>query len=186
MFLTYVTTTYVLSLRGADSFLLDLKGLIKYWKKGAGQYTIIPLTGRFKGEHEDSEHLIPCVNQTKSGIKVRSVLRRLIKQKYDLGFRDGPAISNHKGKLFTARELDEMLFESLSYIYSQDPSLFPQDFQSADDLARSYQCLRTFRRSAATRAIEVKISKTDTEIVDRWCSVKNAAGKRPNLPMHIS
>lgn len=176
VFLVYVTITYVLTLRGAEGFLLDLKGLIKYWKKGANKYTIIPLTGKFKGEHEDGEHLIPFVNETKSGIKVRSTLRHLIKQKHDLGFRDGPAISNHKGKLLTARELDKMLVESLSHIYNHDPSIFPGDFHSADDIAHSYQCFR---------AIEVKIAKTDMETVNRWRSVETAAGKRPNLPMHI-
>ena len=176
VFLNYVTVTYVLSLRGAEGFL---------WKKGGDHCTIIPLLGRFKGEHQESQHLIPCVNTTKSGIEVRATLRKLIQEKRDLGFIDGPAISNFQGKLMTSKDLDEMLVESLTVIYLQDPSLFPGDFISQEDIPGSYQCFRTFRRSAATRAIEVKISKTDMEIVNRWRAVETAAGNRPNLPMHI-
>ena len=185
VFQSYVTITYVLSLRGAEGFLLDLKGLNKYWKKGDSRYTIIPLTGKFKGEHQDSEQLIPCVNETKSGIKVRDTLRTLLKEKLKLGFRDGPAISDHRGKLMTSRELDDILLDSLSQLYEQDPTMFPGDFTSVEDLTHSYQCFRTFRRSAATRAIEVKISKMDMEIVNRWRAVETAGGKRPNLPMYI-
>ena len=129
-------------------------------EKGKEEYTIIPLLGRFKGEHQESQHLIPCVNETKSGIKIRDTLRRLIKDKRLLGFADGPAISDSKGKLLTSRDLDDMLIESLVQINSQDPSLFPGDFSSEEDITTSYQCFRTFRRSAATRAVELKIAKT--------------------------
>ena len=154
-------------------------------EKGKEEYTIIPLLGRFKGEHQESQHLIPCVNETKSGIKIRDTLRRLIKDKRLLGFADGPAISDSKGKLLTSRDLDDMLIESLVQMYSQDPSLFPGDFSSEEDITTSYQCFRTFWRLAATRAVELKISKTDMEIVNRWRSVETASGKRPHLPMHI-
>ena len=51
VFLVYVTVTYILSLRGAEGFLLDLKGLNKYWKRSNDNYTIIPLLGKFKGGH---------------------------------------------------------------------------------------------------------------------------------------
>lgn len=185
VFLTYITVTYVLSLRGAEGFLLDLKGLNKYWKKCKDEYVLVPLLGKFKREHQESQHLIPCINVTKSGIKVRSTLRYLIKKKRKLGFIDGPAITDTAGKLLTARDLDEILIESLTFIYSEDPTLFPGNVTSQDEIASNYQCFRTFRRSAATRAIEMKISKTDMEIVNRWRSVESAVGKRPHLPMHI-
>ena len=185
IFLTYITVTYVLSLRGAEGFLLDLKGLNKYWKRGNDQYTIIPLLGKFKGEHQESQHLIPCVSVTQSGIKVRSTLRNLIRAKRALDFTDGPAVSDFRGKLLSSRDLDEMLIESLTHIYLEDQSLFPGDFTSEEHIISKYQCFRTFRRSAATRAIEKKIAKTHMEIVNRWRAVESAAGKRPQLPMHI-
>ena len=84
-----------------------------------------------------------------------------------LGFHDGPAISDSKGKLLTTRDLDDMLIESLTNIYAEDQSLFPGDFTSEADIPTNYQCFRIFRRSAATRAIEKKIAKTDMEIVNR-------------------
>ena len=185
VFLSYVTVTYVLSLRGAEGFLLDLKGLNKHWKRGSQHYTIIPLLGKFKGEHQESQHLIPCVNCTESGINVRAILRRLIQTKRNLGFKDGPAISDFRGKLLTTRDLDDMLIEILTNIYLEDKTLFPPDIMSEEDISFNYQCFRTFRRSAATRAIEKKIAKIDVEIVNRWRTVETAAGKRPHLPMYI-
>ena len=78
-----------------------------------------------------------------------------------------------------------MLIDTLTNIYSEDQSLFPGDFTSEADIPTNYQCFRTFRRTATTRAIEKKIAKTDMEIVNRWRAVETAGGKRPNLSMHI-
>ena len=139
VFLSYVTVTYVLSLRGAEGFLLDLKGLNKHWKRGSQHYTIIPLLGKFKGEHQESQHLIPCVNCTESGINVRAILRRLIQTKRNLGFKDGPAISDFRGKLLTTRDLDDMLIEILTNIYLEDKTLFPPDIMSEEDISSNYQ-----------------------------------------------
>jgi hypothetical protein len=47
-----------------------------------------------------------------------------------------------------------------------------------------HQVFRSFRRSSDTRAIEMNVSKTDIEIVNRWHAVEAAKGNRPNFPMH--
>ena len=185
VFSTYVTLTYVLSLRGAEGFLIDLKGIRSHWSEERNKYTVIALMGRVKGEQHRRNHLLPCANLTDSGIPVRDIVKRLIDYKESFGILDGPAISSSTKLIYTARDLDDMLLESLSEIYSKTPKMFPLDIKTAEDIESNYQCFRTFRRSFNTRAIEVKIDLKDQQIVNRWRTVERAGGKRPSMPMHM-
>ena len=102
IFSAYVTVCYTISLRGTEGFLLDLAGLNKYWKEDR-DHLIIALLGKVKGESADLAHLVPCVWVTATGINVKGILAWLILEKRRLGFRNGPAISDEEGKLFTVR-----------------------------------------------------------------------------------
>ena len=81
LFVTYVTISYVLSLRRSEGFLLDLKGLHANWSRNVGSYFIVALLGKIKGEKFDRAHLIPCSNTTSSGIKVKEIVEKLMKNK---------------------------------------------------------------------------------------------------------
>ena len=72
---------YVTSLRGVEDFLLDLDGLIRYWNSERKDYIIIALLGKIKEESNNAAHLIPCVSITSSGINIREVIERLIREK---------------------------------------------------------------------------------------------------------
>ena len=80
-FAAYATISYVLSLRGNEGILLELKGLRRHWKSEETNYFIIVLFGKLKGEDGVREHLIPCINVTKSGINVKYTVSRLIELK---------------------------------------------------------------------------------------------------------
>ena len=70
----YFSITYVDSLRGPEGLLVDLAGL-----QGQDEgYVIIALLGQVKGEHGEREHLLPTASETRSGIKVRRWVQRLI------------------------------------------------------------------------------------------------------------
>ena len=81
VFSTYAVVSYVLSLRGNEGVLLDLQGINEKWKSNDGTYILIALLGKMKGETLDKSHLIPCANITNTGIKVKSIVRRLAKLK---------------------------------------------------------------------------------------------------------
>jgi len=51
---------------------MDLQGLMKYWRKN-GDYVVIPLLGRVKGESHDLLHLIHCTIKTISNINVKKI-----------------------------------------------------------------------------------------------------------------
>ncbi len=56
----------------------------------------------------DNRSGTPCVNITKSGINVKYIIQRLVQVKEKLGIISDPAISNLKGFLLPARDLDDM------------------------------------------------------------------------------
>jgi len=184
VFLNYVSISYTISLRGPEAFLLDLAGLNRHHSH-TNEYIVIALLGRIKGEHHDLAHLIPCANQTSSGIYVRKNLEKLLTEKRQLGFTAGPAISDMYGKLFSTKSIDDMLHEALTVIFQENMSLFPIHIDKPEKISQHYQCFRTFRRSSDTRAIEMGVSATDTNIVNRWKSIENAKGKKPNRAMHL-
>ena len=130
-----------------------------------------------KGEHFHRVHLLPFVNVTSSGIKVRKTLENLLNLKKSFSFSDGPGISDIKGKLLRARDIDDMLIEALIHHFKESQDLFPVDIKTEENIED--------RRSSTTRALEKKVSKTDIEIVNRWRSIETSKGRKPHMPMHL-
>ena len=160
--------TYVLSLRGTEGQMLELGGLRKHWGEQRKDSLIVVLWGKIKGEEEYREHLIPCVNVTKSGINVKYTIERLINLKYHQGLISGPAISDSNGLLLSTKELDRMMHEVLVDLYAIDRSLFPPSIDTPETIIESYKCFRTFRRTSDTRALDEKVDQTDIDIVNKW------------------
>jgi len=184
-FLVYATITYVLSLRGPEGFLLDLKGLHKHRFRSEG-VVVIALLGRLKGERNDLSHLIPCTKITESGINVEYTIHRLLSLKQAAGFNRGPAISTVDGKLLTSKSIDEMLHEVLTEIYNSDSSLFPLVIDDPEKIPANYQCFRTFRRSSATRATEKGINPVFVNVVNRWKTEDDKGKKVSSMHRHYT
>jgi len=184
VFLIYVLTTYVMSLRGREGLFLDLRGLNKYWNESPDLVKFV-LLGKVKGELREREHHLPCVNVTSSGLNIRNRINCFLEEKRRLGFTSGPAISDHSGNLFPLRSLNEMLWEALMKIYQDDKSSFPRKIRDENDIRNYYQCFRTFRRTSDTRALERGVAKADIDIVNKWKSDENSKSNKPSLPMHL-
>ena len=182
VFSAYVTVSYCVSLRGPEGFLIDLSGLRKYWDDRR-DHVVISLLGKVKGESHDISHLLPCVTTTKSEINVKSILKRLIEDKEKFGFYIGPAISDSKGNLLASSIINDYLHKILLEIFEEQKSLFPSNITTKAQIIDRYQCFRSFRRASDTRALEMRVHKDDVDIVNRWRTVEEARGKRPNRPM---
>jgi len=181
--LTYVAISYVISLRGPEGFLLDLKGLHQFWDRSE-DYVTIALLGRLKGEHHDLQHLIPCSNSTTSGIPIRQIVRDHLRLKELSGFIDGPAISNLGGQLLTTKLVDDTVHELLMDIFHTSSNLFPPSIDDPEKILSSYQCFRTFRRTSATRAAEMGISTSDVNIINKWNETRSEKQKKKSTNMH--
>jgi hypothetical protein len=180
---TYSVITYVLSLRGPEGLLVDIKGMLKYEEKGDERYFIVALLGKVKGEHQDRCHLLPCATTTTSGIKVKEWVKALINEKKANGCVDGPLFTDTSGGVISTHSLDDMLIEVLEEMYELNADSFPVSITSKDDINGSYQVFRTFRRSSDTRALEKNLSTNDINIVNRWHKIEQAKGGRPVFQM---
>ena len=78
---------------------------------------------------------------------MKGILAQLLSEKRKLGFRDGPAISDEEGKLFTARDVDDMLWEMLKDCHQENRDMFPLDVTSTKSLDQFYHCFRTFGKT---------------------------------------
>ncbi len=183
VFAAYIGITYTLSLRGSEGFLVDLKATRKNWEKGLPRYFIVALLGKVKGETNEREHLLPCSCITSSGIEVFKLVQRLLKLKEREGYKVGPAISNCEGKVYSTGAMDACLIDVLEDIYVKQPELFSIAAKEKDDLEVMYQVFRSFRRSSASRAIEMGVSSDDIDMVNRWNTTEKAQGNRPSRLM---
>jgi hypothetical protein len=139
VFITYCVVTYTHSLRGTDGFYLDLGGLRKYKDKGSQRHILIPLLGKIKGEHCERCHLMPCSPSTSSGIDVAGWLHKLREHKAKLGYVDGPAISDLKGRVLTCSSIEDSLHELLDEVWETHQQLFPSTITKQEDIRSSYQ-----------------------------------------------
>jgi hypothetical protein len=185
VFHSYAVVSYVLSLRGKEGLLLDLEGLNRHWGSGDGSYVIVTLQGTVKGETNDRDHLLPCAPVTDSGVDVKASLQRLMTHKASLGFTDGPAISDSRGRSFSSKDMSASFLEILEDLFDSERHLFPPDITSKELLRERYQAFRSFRRTSDSRAAEMNVSASDIDIVNRWESVERAKGKRANMSMRL-
>jgi hypothetical protein len=185
VFHSYAVVLYVLSLRGKEGLLLDLEGLHRHWGSGDGSYLVVTLQGTVKGESNDRDHLLPCAPLTDSGVDVRSSLERLMSHKASIGFKDGPAILDAKGRAFCSKDMSDSFLEVLEDIFDTDRGLFPADITSKDLLSKRYQAFCSFRRTSHTRAVEMNVSSADIDIVNRWESVERVQGKHVTMSMRL-
>ena len=178
----------MLSLRGPEGFLLDLKGLNRHWEGLRNEFVVFALLGKVKGELHNRAHLLPSATSTKLGLNVKETVKRFLDLKRKEGFTDGPAIANREGQMYRTKDLDDMLHKILLELFEDQRELFPVDINTEELVLKNYQCYRTFQRSLDTQAMDKKISELDVKIVNRWAKVEGAKGKRPAhmMPIHYA
>jgi hypothetical protein len=178
VFHTYVTVSYVISLRGSEGMMLDLTTLHRYLFDKADERIVLGLFGKTKGETHDRSHLFPCVNVTSSGVRVRRSVVRLLELKQRSNITQGPAITDENGALFDTKAIDDCLHEVLKEIFEERQDLFPKHIKSTEDVQTFYHAYRTFRRTSTSRATNQGVQRTDVDIVNRWTRVERARGRK--------
>ena len=180
---TFYAVCYVLSLRGPEGSLLDIDGLIKEKDRNPSLFIVIALWGKIKGEHNERAHLLPSVNTTKSGIKIRFWVDRAVALQRSLGRTAGPMMQDRSGKRVSATKLNEILHEALTYVFQRKPSLFPSSIKTDEDIREKVNTFRSFRRGSDTRAHEEGVSEPNILIVNRWKAEMKAGMSKPSLSM---
>lgn len=108
VFVTYGVVRYIFSLRRNEGFILHLQGTHQKQDRNDGTFFIVALLGKIKGKNINRSYLIPCSNRTSSGLEVKKFVSRILKQKQQLGFGTGPAISDSHVNLLHSSYMDMM------------------------------------------------------------------------------
>ena len=157
--------------------MTDLEGLIKYHDE-TEENVVIPLLGRFKGEHHAKQHLLSSRAVTGSGIQVKQWIRRVLAVHRIHGRRVGPAFVNAEGFQSTTGEMNEMFIALLIEIHEVSPKLFPLDIDEPNDLYNKYNVFRSFRRGSESCAVAMNVSEADRYWVNRWKKKESAGGNK--------
>jgi hypothetical protein len=161
----WVVICFCGSFRGPEMFLVDLFGLAKYVGvdrfAGDQEFVIIPLLGRFKNELGEQYHLTPLAASTKSGLQVKTWVRRLVEVRR-LELRDrGPAFSTSEGSIpYSWYERDFM--DRFMLIQRQDPTIIEADTLVSEE----YGISRSFRRGATSEARARGIEPADIDLAN--------------------
>jgi hypothetical protein len=75
------------------------------------------------------------------------------------------------------------MLELLEDLFVSHRDLFPTKIETSQDLRKSYQVFRTLRRTLDTRALEMRVSKDDIDVVNRWAGMEKTQGRRPGHEM---
>ena len=175
----YFCFSYVLSLRGSEGLLTDLEGMEEHFE-GRENYVVVPLLGKFKGEHHTKQHLMSSVNVTDSGIRVRLWGTRLLAIHRSQGRTRGPAFINNKGMQSSSKEFNQLFIGCLTEIFEDNHVLFAIDIKRAEDVSEKYHVFRSFRRGSESRAVAMNVSSSDRYAVNRWRQKEQAGAGRVN------
>jgi hypothetical protein len=119
------------SFRGNEFFLVILFGLTKYARlkleEGGLCYIIIPLLGRFKSEDGECYHLTPLAYMSESGINIGTWVEMLVEVKQKHHLTQGPAFSDHTGKLICSTWIIMEILDRLQEIQHTSPDLIQPD-----------------------------------------------------------
>jgi hypothetical protein len=170
----YFCVCFVLSLRSPEGLMADLEGLLEHHDP-TSEEVVVPLLGRFKGEHHAKQHLLISCSVTGSGIQIKLWLARVMAVHKACGRSTGPAFSNNKGRQLSTADMNDLFLEILTDIYEEHPKLFGADIAGAGDLQDKFNVFRSFRRGSESRAVAMKVSEADRYVVNRW-KKKESAG----------
>ncbi|KAI2489750.1 hypothetical protein MHU86_24838 [Fragilaria crotonensis] len=170
----YYCICFVLSLRSPEGLMADLEGLLRFHDPASDE-VVVPLLGRFKGEHHAKQHLLISCATTGSGIEVKLWLSRVIAVHKAKGRSTGPAFVDPHGYQSSTADMNALFLDVLTDIYEDHPHLFGRDIVDASTLVDKYNVFRSFRRGSESRAVAMKVSEADRYVVNRW-KKKEAAG----------
>jgi hypothetical protein len=185
----YLNLCFGASLRGNEGFYLEgssLASMIRVGsteeevKKGIG-HVCAPLLGRFKTETGEDKHVAVLANESKSGLKFRLWLERLVWILVREG-KDrisGPAFCRVDGTMLRSYEIDWEFHKALKVVQLERPDLIPEETNVVD----MYGTYRSLRRGSLTRATEEGIKGTDLDMINRWRKFESNKGGKPHMSM---
>ena len=185
MVAAYIATTYAYSLRGNEGFWVDGDSLCQHIDLGRDDtpipHVVVALLGFFKAETGERMHVFSLANTTRSGVRVRVWLERVVRILRTEGKKECPAFCDEEGFILSHQQVEEVLHPIIELL--QGSAGLEQALPEGVDVATFYRCDRSFRRGSATTALVHKVKRETIEFVNRWRSFERNKGKSPSLQM---
>jgi hypothetical protein len=127
---------------------------------------------------------MPCALKTSSGNHVDMWISRLRDHKESLGFSDGPAISDIRGRVLSCASIDDSLHEILDEIWESNHELFPSSVLKRKILEHLFRLSARSGVHLLFKQLRKKFAVSDIDVlgvVNRWHSWDAAGEKRPDL-----
>ena len=181
----YLCVTYGYSLRGNEGLWVDTDKLCENIQVGKRDqrcpHVIVPLLGRFKGEEGDRMHVIPLVNETRSGIRIRIWIERLVRLLKQERKSNCPAFCDEDGYLLRATDLEGVIHPILKEMQNAPEHLdvIPRSL----DVKLWYRLARSCRRGAENRALDQGVNPKVIDFVHRWSMFEKNKGRLPGFDM---
>ena len=182
----YLAVGYGLSLRGNEVFWVDAGRLCEHILDGkydsrAGHVSVA-LVGRFKSEDGDRMHVMPIANTSKSGIKFRMWLERLVSWLKEEGNTSNcPAFCDEEGYMLTSASLEAVMHPILEEM--QGMRRFEESIPVGLDVRQWFRMERSLRRGAENDAIDNGTGNTTIELIHRWSAWERSRGAQPGFNM---
>ena len=180
---SFYLIAFCAALRGEEVTMVNLTGVIKHWHDGVSDpsrpHVVIALLGRLKNEVGERYHLVPLAAETKSGLKIRMWIARVIEHYTLLGINRGPMFRAANGFPAKAGMFEESFIARLERTQEERPDLISKDSSVSED----YGIFRSFRRGATSEATNRGVEPEVIEANNRWRKVEKAKGKKVSLEM---
>jgi hypothetical protein len=75
--------------------------------------------------------------------------------------------------------MNDSMLEILEELFDSQRDLFPLSVPDKETLRQRVQVYRIFRRMSDTRALEKKVGPSDIDVMNRWKSLEQVNGNRP-------
>jgi hypothetical protein len=93
-------------------------------------------------------------------------------------------MSTQEGLVISAAEIDEYFHAELIRVLEAQPSLFPPDIRTPEDIKAKIQSCRSIRRSSNARAVNQAVSKIYVDTVNSWAQQERAGAKKASLALN--
>jgi len=178
---------FTAALRGEEMPQIDLGPMNKYWEEGDRharlKHVPLVLVGRFKQTVGEKLFFQPLAQVTRSGIRVKLWVNRVLFMYRKSGVESGPmfrAISK-KGVVRRASvgDMDLLLHDILRQVQVRRPDVLPPDVVVEDE----YSVRRSLRRGSTSEAQNAHVPKEVIEANNRWRKHMRSRGVLPSMDM---
>lgn len=173
---------YCCALRGEEIPKCDLGGTMKHFEESGAHkpsFVIVALIGRVKGETGLRYHILPLVTVTRSGLKPRVWIGRLLDCYRSRNVEHGALFRGRDGLRIRQSEMNQFLHARLNQVQRSRPDLIGRDVE----VEEVYSISRSPRRGSTSRASDRGIDEDVVNTNNRWRKVENAKGKAPSFSM---